>query len=537
MVPPYFAISPTHKPKELAMADNTAITPENTSTPQEEHTADAAGQVAAATAPEAGQEQAAPEQTAPTEDASTQGAQEPAEPQPVAAEAPAPAAPKPSKPMAVPSPAALAHKAPHIKAAPAAPAYSQEEIDKAESFGRVDEQGNVFVREGDQERQVGQFPNADSKEALNLYARRYLDLKEKLNIFASRLHSPKIKAREIDESIASLKDETSQPEAVGDLAALRTQLDQLAEQGQARKDELAQARKDAMAKAIKERTAIVEKAEELAASLGDSTNWRSTADKFRSLFEQWQQHQRTTIRIDKADADALWKRFSSARTTFNQARRRWAQQRDAQRSETKRIKEEIIAEADQIKDSTDWGPTSHQFNELMDRWKQAGRAGRQDDDALWARFRQAADVFFNARQADRDKTSINERENLTKKEALVAKAEALLPVKDAKAAKQARQELAKIQEEWDSIGFVPRDDVRRIEGRMDAVDRQIKTVEDAAWNQSDPESDARVSSFEQQLAAQLQDLDRQIAAEQDPVKKQELEAEKATKEQWMNAVR
>ena len=532
MVLPYFAISPTHKPKELAMADNTAITPENTSTPQEEHTADAEGQVAAATTPEAGQEQAAPGQTASTEDAQTQSTPVPAEPKPATAEAPA--APKPK---AVPSPAALAHKAPHVKAAPAAPTYSQEEIDKAEAFGRVDEQGNVFVHEGDQERQVGQFPNADAKEALNLYARRYLDLKEKLNLFATRLRSPKIKAHEIDESIASLKEETSQPEAVGDLAALRTQLDQLAEQGQARKAELAQARKDAMAKAIKERTAIVEKAEELAASLGDSTNWRSTADKFRSLFEQWQQHQRTTIRIDKADADALWKRFSSARTTFNQAHRKWAQQRDAQRSETKRIKEEIIAEAEQIKDSTDWGPTSRQFNELMDRWKQAGRAGRQDDDALWARFRQAADVFFNARQADRDKTSVNERENLTKKEALVAKAEALLPVKDTKAAKQARQELARIQEEWDAIGFVPRDDVRRIEGRMDAVDRQIKAVEDAAWNQSDPEADARVSSFEQQLAAQLQDLDQRIAAEQDPAKKQELEAEKATKEQWMNAVR
>ena len=60
----------------------------------------------------------------------------------------------------------------------------------------------------------------------------------------------------------------------------------------------------------------MEKAEALAAGLGDNTNWRSTADKFRSLFEQWQEHQRTTIRIDKAEADALWKRFSGARTTF-----------------------------------------------------------------------------------------------------------------------------------------------------------------------------------------------------------------------------
>ena len=126
----------------------------------------------------------------------------------------------------------------------------------------------------------------------------------------------------------------------------------------------------------------------------------------------------------------------------------------------------------------------------MDRWKQAGRAGRRDDDAMWERFRAAADVFFNARQADRDQISSSEKENLVKKEALLVKAEALVPVKDEESAKQARQALAAIQEEWDQIGYVPRDEVRRIEGRLDAVDKQIKAVEDAAWKQSDPEADA-----------------------------------------------
>ena len=45
-------------------------------------------------------------------------------------------------------------------------------------------------------------------------------------------------------------------------------------------------------------------AEALADSLDENTNWRSTADKFRSLFQQWQEHQRNNIRIDKEDADA-----------------------------------------------------------------------------------------------------------------------------------------------------------------------------------------------------------------------------------------
>ena len=62
-------------------------------------------------------------------------------------------------------------------------------------------------------------------------------------------------------------------------------------------------------------------------------------------------------------------------------------------------------------------------------------------------------------------------------------------------------------------------------------------IEDAAWKQTDPEADARKSSFEEQLNAQLAELDAKIAAESDPKKKAKLEAEKATKEQWLNAIK
>ena len=421
--------------------------------------------------------------------------------------------------------------------AAATAAYSEADVKAAEAFGRVDDNGTVFVKDGDAEREVGQFPDVSKEEALALYARRFLDLKAKLDLLATRLASPNIKAREIDESVKLLGEDTSEPAVVGDLAALKAQYEELKAAGEAKKTEIAEARKAAQAKAVAERTAIVEKAEALAASLGDNTNWRSTADKFRNLFDEWQNHQRTTVRIDKPEAEALWKRFSAARTTFNQARRKWAQARDNERTAAKEAKEAIIAEANELKDSTAWGETSRKFNDLMDRWKKAGRAGRNEDDELWAKFREAADTFFNARQADRDQINSSEKENLAAKEALLVKAEALVPVKTDAEAKKARQELAKIQEEWDQIGYVPRDDMRRIENRLDAVDKQIKAIEDAAWKQTDPEADARKSSFEEQLNAQLAELDAEIAAESDPKKKAKLEAEKVTKEQWLNAIK
>ena len=467
-------------------------------------------------------------------------ATEPQATTPAPKEAATPAAPTPAsmpKPHA-PSPAAFAHKP--VSAKPAVKPttnYSEADIKAAEAFGRVDDNGTVFVREGDAEREVGAFPDVSKEEALALYARRFLDLKAKLDLFASRLLSPNIKTREIDESVKLLGEEVAAPAVVGDIPSLKAQFETVKAAGEAKKAEIIEARKAAQAKAVAERTKIVEKAEELAASLDDNTNWRSTADKFRALFEEWQNHQRTTVRIDKPEAEALWKRFSAARTTFNQARRKWAQARESERNQAKDVKEAIIAEANELKDSTAWAETSRKFNELMDRWKKAGRAGRNEDDALWAKFREAADTFFNARQADRDQISSSEKENLAKKEELLTKAEALVPVKDEAAAKKARQELAKIQEEWDAIGYVPREDMHRIENRLDAVDKQIKAVEDAAWKQSDPETDARKSSFEEQLTAQLAELDAKIAAETDEKKKAKLEAEKATKEQWLNAIK
>lgn len=447
--------------------------------------------------------------------------------------APTPAAVKSTH---TPSPAALAKaQRPHVQ--PRAGQRDQASLEHAESFGRVDDNGTVFVTENGTEREVGQFPDAPAQEALALYARRYLELDAKLDLFANRLKSASVKPREIDETLATLGEEVQEPAVVGDIPALQHKFGELRKAGAERRQQIAAARKAAMDKAVAERTKIVEEAEAIAAGLGTGTNWRNTAGKFRALFEQWQEQQRTNVRIDKTDADALWKRFSAARTKFNQERRKWAQGREAEFAKARAAKEAIIAEANEIKDSTDWGETSRQFNDLMARWKKSGHAGHSENDELWAQFRKACDTFYNARQAARDKSNVEERDNLAKKEALLVQAEALLPVKTEAEAKQARVKLADIQEQWDAIGYVPRDDKARIENRLDAVDRRIKAVEDAAWTQTDPEADARKSSLASQITAQLAEIDQKIATADDPRKKSQLEAEKATKEQWLNAIR
>lgn len=281
---------------------------------------------------------------------------------------------------------------------------------------------------------------------------------------------------------------------------------------------------------------MIEKAEALVAGLNDNTNWRDTAEKFRAIFDEWKETQKKNAHLDRKTSDALWKRFSATRSQFNRQRRQWAKQRDEAREAVLSKKRAIVKRAEELKDSTDWLDTSHEFANLMNEWKNAGRAGRRDDDKLWTQFRAAADTFFNARQADRDQRNAGQEENLEKKRALLAKAQQLLPVTTEQQAAAARQALGKILEEWDQIGYVPRQNIRELEDGLNAVEQQIKAVEEAVWRQKDPETSARRNSFEDQLNARIAELDELIASEKDEKKKAEYESEKAAKLSWLAAV-
>ena len=93
----------------------------------------------------------------------------------------------------------------------------------------------------------------------------------------------------------------------------------------------------------------------------------------------------------------------------------------------------------------------------------------------------------------------------------MAKAEALLPIKDVKAAKKA---LRPIQDAWEEAGRVPRGAVRRIEGRMRAVEDAIREAENAEWRRTNPETKARAEGLAGQLQDAIAGLEKDLAAAQ-----------------------
>jgi hypothetical protein len=369
----------------------------------------------------------------------------------------------------------------------------------------VDPDGTVLVREGDRERAVGQFPGVPAKEALALYARRFLDLEAQVDLFEARLEQ--LAQKDIDQTLSSLKQALAEPAAVGDLAALREKYRGVkAHAGQVRQRIEAE-RAQAKAKALEDRQALIAKAEQIADQNPEQVNWKQASGALREILDTWRETQRSGPKIDRAAEDELWKRFSHARAAFDRKRRAFFAEMDKRHGATKATKEQLVAEAEKLSRSQDWGNTGREFRDLMDRWRAAGRLGRKEDDALWERFRAAQDAFFQARDAQHAANDAEREGNLKAKLEIIEEAEKLTPVKDLKAAKA---KLRDLQDRWDKVGHVPRKDMERVERRMKTVEEAVRAEEDRSWRRSNPETIARVASMTTQLEAVIEGLENKL---------------------------
>jgi hypothetical protein len=370
-------------------------------------------------------------------------------------------------------------------------------------WGRIDDDGTVYLRTAEGERQIGQWPGGDPTEAIALYAKRFDGLEIEVELLEKRLAGGTLSPDDAERAIATVREQVDGAAALGDLDGLLVRLDSLAPAVEKLREERKAAKEARLAEALTAKTLIVETAEKLAAG----TDWRNGADKLRALLDEW----KALARLDRKTDDELWHRFSAARTTYTRQRKTHFADVQADRERAKSIKDKLIAEAEELSGSTDWGPTTTKYRDLMTRWKAAGSAPRGVEDALWKRFRAAQDVFFTARDAANAAQDEEFQANALVKEGLLAEAEKLLPITDLDAARKA---MAGISERWEAAGKVPRDRIKEIEGRLRAVESAIRSASEKEWKRTDPEKSARADDMVSKLEKAIADLEADLAAAQ-----------------------
>ena len=397
-----------------------------------------------------------------------------------------------------------------------------------QQWGWVDDDGSVHVKlPGGDDKVVGQFAAGDKDAALAFFSRKFADAVAEIKLTADRLRQGTASPDQADAVVERMKQTIADPPFVGDIAGLSQLVDALhsaaAERRLTGQAEKARQRAEALA----ERERIVAAAEELAAS----TQWKAAGDSFKTLLDEWKQLPRN----DKKAEQVLWERFSAARSAFDKARRAHFAALHSTQAEAVEVKKAIIAEAEQLSTSTDWGDTTRAYRALMDRWKAAPRASRDEEDKLWKKFRAAQDVFFDARNQENSSRDADQTHNLRAKEELLSEAEALLPITDLGAAKRA---LASIAERWEAIGFVPRDAKSRIEGRLRKVEDAVAKAERREWQRTDPAMKERAEQTAAGFRASVAKLEAELAAAHaagDQRKASKLESSLATTQALLDA--
>jgi uncharacterized protein DUF349 len=377
--------------------------------------------------------------------------------------------PRPGPPRPVPRPGA--HVA--ITAPPASDPHR---------FGRVDPDGSVWLLSSSGERLIGSWQAGDAEAAFAHFGLRYDDLNTEVALMERRLTSGSGDARKIKDAANALAETLPTAAVLGDIDALAARLTALVEHANTAAD-AERARRD------EHRTAQTARKEALAAEAEDiasnATQWKTAGDRMREILDEW----RTITGLDRKTDDALWKRYSSARETFNRRRGSHFAELDRGRVGAKQAKEALCVRAEELSGSTDWSATGAAFRDLLTEWKAAGRAAKDVDDSLWKRFKAAQDAFFSARNAATAERDAEFVANAAAKEALLAEAEAI----DTSDVDAARSALRTIGDKWDAIGKTPRERSPDLERRLRSVEKKVRDAASSGW--TDPEAQARADQF------------------------------------------
>jgi len=381
-------------------------------------------------------------------------------------------------------------------------------------WGRVTDDGTVFVKTADGERAVGSWHAGTPEQGLAHFGRRYEQLATEITLLEQRLRSGAGDPRQVATSAERLREGLPTAAAVGDLESLGRRVDGLLEQTAGAVEEHKAARAAAKEENAAKLAALADEADKLAAS----SSWKDSGERLRTLGQDWKR----VAGVDKKTADVLWERVAAARARFGERRTAHFGALEQQRSVSQERKQKLVKDAEKLSTSTDWKATADAYKSLMADWKAAGRAPREVEDTLWNSFKGAQDLFFQARSASFAEKDQEFAGNQKVKEQILAEAEAL-------EGPGGKSRLRQLQEKWDEAGKVPRELMKPFEDRFAKVEEKFRATADVSHVKTTD------SPFVVRLKEKVADLEGKLVKAREAGRPTgDLEAQLETQRQWLS---
>ncbi len=196
------------------------------------------------------------------------------------------------------------------------------------------------------------------------------------------------------------------------------------------------------------KTALCEKVEALNFDdLKTYAQWEETTKLILAVQAEWK-----TIGFTPRKVNAeIFERFRQACDRFFQSKTAYFKASREKLSANLAAKNALIEKAEALKESTDWTNTTKKLVELQKEWKTVGPVAHKVSDAVWKRFNEACNYFFD-RKAEANAGQRKEEEaNLELKKQVIAELEALIE----NAGDNMLQGVRDLQARWNEIGHVP----------------------------------------------------------------------------------
>ncbi len=247
--------------------------------------------------------------------------------------------------------------------------------------------------------------------------------------------------------------------------------------------------------------------------------------------KEWNQKTKEVLELQKKwdalgglprnKAKEINRKFWTAFKAFFGNKNAFFKKLDGEREQNLLKKQQIIAQALQLKESTDWMSTSNELKNLQLQWREIGPVPEKLRQKLFQEFKEACDYFFEQRRTQQGKRDSEQEENLAAKESICAQLEKHMEEKTA-----TPEVLKELESKFNEIGFVPKKNMAAIRTRYhQAVEKFVQTIEGLSDSEkgklvlenqlqdlkNDPMADQKIYHKEQVIRKKIQKVENDLA--------------------------
>jgi hypothetical protein len=243
--------------------------------------------------------------------------------------------------------------------------------------------------------------------------------------------------------------------------------------------------------------------------------WNTKTKEILDIQKAWEKIGPVPKEAGKDINKAFWAAFKH----FFHNKNLFFKELDEIRATNQKRAEELIEQAEALKDNTDWQNTANQLVKLQQDWKKLGPTPEKNRDSLYKRFKAACDAFFENRRSSSKQAHTEFDQNLKKKQDLIK------TIVDASEGEGLTEEALKTWvSEFNEIGFVPRKNIKEIQAQFkEAVDKYLEKLDSTGTDredflfrlnldriQSDPNAIKTLNKKEHGIRKQIADLENNI---------------------------